>query len=77
VYPDDKAMPGGAGGSPSFRSFRAINSMVLKDGQTAQFTTATDKVTGETVRIDVTLTVRLTCPPEPWRRWKPSRYAES
>jgi len=29
----------------------------LKDGQTAQFTTATDKVTGESVRVDVTLTV--------------------
>ena len=55
VYPDDQA--GTAKGSPSFRQFRASNSMVLKNGETGQFTSATDKVTGETVRVDVTLTV--------------------
>ena len=55
VYPDEQ--PGGAKGNPSFRSFRANNSMVLKNGETGQFSTATDKVTGETVRVDVTLTV--------------------
>lgn len=58
VYPDDAAKSGGAStGNPSFRTFRASDSMVLRDGQTAQFTTATDKVTGETVKVDVTLTV--------------------
>ena len=31
--------------------------MMLKDGQTAQFTTVTDKVSGEIVKVDVTLTV--------------------
>jgi hypothetical protein len=46
-----------AAGNPSFRSFRASDSMVLRDGQTAQFTTATDKVSGEIVKVDVTLTV--------------------
>ena len=55
VYPDDQA--GTAKGNPSFRSFRAGNTMVLKNGETGQFTSATDKVTGETVRVDVTLTV--------------------
>jgi hypothetical protein len=55
--------PGGATanapppGNPSFRSFRASDSMMLRDGQTAQFTTATDKVSGEIVKVDVTLTV--------------------
>ena len=44
-------------GSPSFRAFRAIDSMVLRDGGTSQFTTATDKLSGEIVKIDVTLTV--------------------
>jgi hypothetical protein len=44
-------------GNPSFRSFRASDSMVLRDGQTSQFTTATDKVSGEIVKVDVTLTV--------------------
>jgi len=50
---DNKPAPG----NPSFRSFKATDSMVLKDGQTAQFTTATDKVSGEIVKVDVTLTV--------------------
>jgi hypothetical protein len=55
VYPDDAATS--AKGNPSFRSFRASNSMVLKNGETGQFMSATDKLTGETVRVDVTLTV--------------------
>ena len=57
VYPDDQPIAGGARGNPSFRSFRATDSMVLKDGATAQFTAATDKVSGEAVRVEVTLTV--------------------
>jgi hypothetical protein len=56
VYPDD-APSVGPKGSPSFRSFRATNALVLRNGETGQFTAATDKVTGETVRVDVTLTV--------------------
>ena len=42
---------------PSFRSFRSSNTLVLRDGQTAQYTTATDKVSGEVMKADVTLTV--------------------
>jgi Bacterial type II and III secretion system protein len=42
---------------PSFRSFKASDSVILKDGQTAQFTAAVDKVTGESTRVDVTLSV--------------------
>lgn len=57
VYPEERPKDVAPSGSPSFRSFRAIDSTVLKDGGTSQFTTATDKLTGETVRIDVTLTV--------------------
>jgi len=56
VYPDEQPA-GGMKGNPSFRSFRTANSMVLRNGETGQFTTATDKVTGETVKVDVTLTV--------------------
>jgi hypothetical protein len=41
----------------SFRTFRSNESLFLKDGQSQQFTTATDKVTGEVVKVDVTLTV--------------------
>jgi hypothetical protein len=50
---DNKPAPG----NPSFRSFRASDSMALRDGQTSQFTTATDKVSGEIVKVDVTLNV--------------------
>jgi len=58
VYPDESKEPAGAvKGAPSLRSFRASDAMMLKDGGTAQFTAATDKVSGETVRVDVTLTV--------------------
>jgi len=57
VYPEERGTSSATSGSPSFRTFRATDSMVLKDGGTAQFTTATDKVNGEIVKVDVTLTV--------------------
>jgi len=45
------------GDHPSFRSFRSTNTLLLKDGQTTQFTTATDKVSGDVIKAEVTLTV--------------------
>lgn len=45
------------GESPSFRSFRARNTLLLRDGQMRQYTAATDRVSGETIRIEVTLRV--------------------
>ena len=39
------------------RTYASQNSLVLRDGQTSQYTAATDPVTGEVVRADVTLTV--------------------
>lgn len=42
---------------PAIRSFKLSNTAVLKDGQTTQFTAATDKLNGETTRIDLTLNV--------------------
>jgi len=53
VYPER----GPGSGNPSFRSFRAGDTMTLRNGQTAQFTAATDKISGEQTRVDVTLTV--------------------
>jgi hypothetical protein len=44
-------------GRPVIRQFRSQNTMVLRDGQTRQFTVATDRVNGEVVRIEVTLRV--------------------
>jgi hypothetical protein len=43
--------------APTLRSFSTSNEVVLKDGQTAQFTAAADKTTGEVMKVDVTLTV--------------------
>ena len=46
-----------AAGRPVMRSFRSMNTLVLRDGQTRQFSAATDRVNGEVVRIEVTLRV--------------------
>jgi hypothetical protein len=43
--------------APVFRNFKSRNRVLLRDGQTRQYTAATDRVNGETVRIDVTLRV--------------------
>jgi hypothetical protein len=42
---------------PVFRSFKSEQRLLLRDGQTRQFTAATDRVNGEVVRIEVTLRV--------------------
>jgi len=42
---------------PVFRAFRARNTLVLRDGQTRTFTAAADRVSGEMVRVEVTLHV--------------------
>lgn len=44
-------------GMPAFRSFTSAFQLLLKDGQTAQHTVATDPVSGEVMKVDVTLTV--------------------
>jgi hypothetical protein len=44
-------------GIPAFRSFRSKFTVLLRDGQTAQHTAATDAVSGEVLRIDVALAV--------------------
>jgi hypothetical protein len=47
-----------ASGVPQFRSFRIQRATaILRDGQTMQLTTATEKVTGEVAKVDVTLNV--------------------
>ena len=58
IIPDEaKAEPGLVKGSPSFRSFRTTEALLLRDGQALQFTSATDKISGDVVKVDVTLTV--------------------
>ena len=41
----------------SFQNFRATNQPILRDGQSVQFAVATDKASGEVVKLDVTLNV--------------------
>jgi hypothetical protein len=48
---------GGAAEMPVFKSFKARNRILLRPGVMRQFTAATDRISGETVRIEVTLTV--------------------
>ncbi len=42
---------------PVFRSFRSSFAMVLRDGQSMQYASATDPISGEVMRIDVTLSL--------------------
>lgn len=43
--------------SVAFRNFTSTFNILLKDGQTAQYTSATDPVNGEVLKIDATLNV--------------------
>jgi hypothetical protein len=54
---EDATNPGGLAGVPAFRSFKSSFNVLLKDGQTAQHIAATDPVSGEVLRIDVTVNV--------------------
>jgi hypothetical protein len=45
------------GTAPAFRSFGVNTSVHLRNGQTTQLTTAADPISGEVMRVDVTLNV--------------------
>jgi hypothetical protein len=55
--PDARASGGGVEGVPLFRRFETAIEVGLHDGQTLQTIASTDPVTGEVVKIDVTLNV--------------------
>jgi hypothetical protein len=60
IHLDPNQKPGMAaiaGEIPSFRSFQTSFVVLMRDGQTVQHTSAADPVTGEVVRIDLTLNV--------------------
>jgi hypothetical protein len=44
-------------GVPSFRSFQTSNALILKDGQSSEFTAAADRITGDVTKVVVTVTV--------------------
>jgi hypothetical protein len=50
-------LPGAPGGNPLFRTFNSQFTAVLRDGQSAVYTVATDPVTGEEATIEVALKV--------------------
>ena len=51
------ADPGSQVNVPSTNSYQSSNTVFVKDGETAQFTAATDRLSGEVVRIEVTAKV--------------------
>jgi hypothetical protein len=42
---------------PAFRSFNSTFTVLMRDGQTTQYTSAVDPINGEVTKIDVTMTV--------------------
>jgi hypothetical protein len=57
VVPSAEGQVGTRPGMPAFRNFKSRNRLLLRDGQTRQYTAATDRISGETVRVEVKLTV--------------------
>lgn len=55
----DPAMPAdtAVSAAPAFRSFTAKFVLLIRDGQTAQYTSATDPASGEVLKVDATLNV--------------------
>ena len=45
------------GDMPAFRAFKSNFTVVLRDGQTTQYTSAADPISGEVMKIDVSLSV--------------------
>jgi hypothetical protein len=57
-FPDrDKGLAPAKTAPPAFRSFTSTFSILLRDGQTGQYTSVTDPVSGEVLKIDATLNV--------------------
>jgi Flp pilus assembly secretin CpaC len=58
IYPPDLApATTKSTGAPAFRSFKSSNVIALRDGQSLDYTMATDRLTGEVYRVTVKLTV--------------------
>jgi hypothetical protein len=55
IAPGDKQP--GASSAPVFATFTANNNLLMRDGQTREFAVATDRITGEIVKLAVTVKV--------------------
>jgi type II secretory pathway component GspD/PulD (secretin) len=47
-----------ATGAAAFRSFNSSFFILIRDGQTVQYTSATDQITGQVIKIDATINVQ-------------------
>ena len=54
---NNSADAGAMRGLPAFQTFASTATLSLRDGQTMEYTAATDKLSGEVIRIEVTLNV--------------------
>ena len=58
MYPAAASTEGGAAeGNPLFRTFSSDHSVVLGNGERVELTTATDPISGETSKVEVSLEV--------------------
>ncbi len=57
IYEAEPGRPMTSPAGPVLRTFRSETDLLLRDGQTTQYTAATDPVSGEMLKIDMTLTV--------------------
>jgi hypothetical protein len=59
LYADSRSTGGASpsANTPVFRTFQSSNTALLKDGQTAEFTSATDRITGEITKVEIGLKV--------------------
>lgn len=57
VLDPSRRTPDSGVGGPVLRTFRDAVDIVMRDGQTTQTSSAADPVTGEVLKVDVTLTV--------------------
>jgi type II secretory pathway component GspD/PulD (secretin) len=58
IYPAELAPPTTkTTGAPAFRTFKSNNNVALRDGQIQEFVMATDRISGEVLRVAVKLTV--------------------
>jgi hypothetical protein len=55
--PVTSAQPGAVPNVPTFKNMVSNSSVIMGNGETVQFTASTEKISNETLKIDVTLTV--------------------
>jgi hypothetical protein len=55
---DSSVVPGKDNGLPIIQSLTSNNTLVVRNGQSVEFLSTTDKITGEVTRIDVVATLR-------------------